>query len=112
MKVMRTLFIILLALIYAGQWLLIAQQSIELDSRRIPEERLLELLDQSHLNERRLASVAAQNAALTSRTQAVLESSAPAVPPASVTPYRGPDEPLVLYEAEPIKAPARKGKRQ
>jgi hypothetical protein len=109
MKVMRTLFIILLALIYVGQWLMIAHQSIELDSRRIPDERLIELLEQSHLNERRLASVAAQNEALTSKTQAVLDRLVPAPP---FTVCHEPDQALVLYEAEPVKAPVKKGRRK
>jgi hypothetical protein len=120
MKIMRFILTLLLALLVFGMWLTIIHQSVQLESRRIPEERLIELLDQSHLNERRLgalaaqnSSLAAQNTSLTSRTQAILERITSATQPApSLTPYCGPDEPLVLYEVEPVKATARKGKRK
>lgn len=109
MKIMRTILIILLVLLYAGQWVTIAYQGMELNTKRIPEERLIELLEQSRLNEHRLASVAAQNAVLTTRTLAILER---LTPTPSFTPYHGPDEPLVIYEAVPVKSPAKKGSRK
>ena len=106
MKIMRTSLIILLLLLYASQWVTIAHQGMELKTKRIPEERLIELLEQSRLNEHRLASVAAQNAVLTTRTLTILER---LTPTSSLELYHGPDEPLVLYEAVPVKAPAKKG---
>lgn len=99
MKMKRTILIILLVLLYAGQWVTIAHQCMGLSTRHIPEERLVELLEQSRLNEHRLASVAAQNAVLTTRTLTILER---ITPTPSLEPYHGPDEPLVLYEAVPV----------
>ena len=118
MKVMRFILIVMLSLLVTGIWLAIIQQAVQIEYRRIPEERLIEILGQYQISEHRLAVVAAQNLSLTSRTQAILERMAPpAAPAAAFTPYHGPDEPLVIYEAEPMspsraKPAARKGKRK
>lgn len=77
------------------------------------EERLNDLMLESHHNGHRLAIMARQYEVLTSRTQAILDRTKPVVTPAvtpidAIKPYRGSDEPLVLYEAEPV----RKGGRQ
>jgi hypothetical protein len=118
-KIIQCLLILLLALLIALLWGAFTQQNILLDSRRIPEERLDELLFQSRRNGKRLATLVRQNDLLTSKAQAILERTAPApapglipaaTPPSSQAPYHGPDEPLVLYEAEPVK-PAVKGRR-
>lgn len=108
---MRTFFIIVLVLLYAGQWVTIAQQSIGLDTRRNPEERLIELLEQAQLNEHRLVAVAAQNEVLTTRTLAILDWLAPgSLSAPAISSCHEPDQPLVLYEAEPVKSAA-KGRR-
>ena len=109
MKILRMVFIILLVLMYFSQWMTIAHQSIALSTRRIPEQRLIELLEQSQINERRLTALAAQNRELAARTQAILDR---VIPVPMITRCYQPDEPLVLYEAVPVKAPAKKGRRQ
>jgi hypothetical protein len=120
MRIINTLLIVLLALLIAILWVAITQQYCLLGSRRIPEERLNELLHQSRRNGKRLATLTRQNAVLTSNTQAILEriprAPAPGLIPvitaaSPMTPYHGPDEPLVIYEAEPVKAPVKKGGR-
>lgn len=108
MNVMRTLFIILLALLIVSLWITIAHQRIEIETRHLPEARLLELMDQSLLTQRRLTAVAKQNEILTTRTLTILDR---LVPTPLFTPCHQPDEPLVLYEAVPVK-PAAKGKRK
>lgn len=109
MKTTRTNLLILLVLLVGGPWVLIVYQRLELNTRRFPEERLVELLEQAQLNEHHLMIVAAQNAVLTTRTLAILERVAPAP---LYTPYHGPDEPLVIYEGVPVKAPAKKNSRK
>jgi hypothetical protein len=108
MNVTRTLLIILLALLIVSLWIAIAHQRITLDIHPVPEERLLDLMDQSLLTQRRLTAVAEQNEILTTRTLTILDR---LVPTPLFTPCHQPDEPLVLYEAEPVK-PAKKGKRK
>ena len=44
MKVMRFILIVMLSLLVTGIWLAIIQQAVQIEYRRIPEERLIEIL--------------------------------------------------------------------
>ena len=108
MKLLRIILLALLVLLYLGMGVTISEQCAQLNARRIPEERLIALLEQTRLNERRLTVLAAQNETLTSRTLAIWDRLVPPGP----QPCHEPDQPLIIYEAVPVKLPAKKGRRE